>query len=123
MYRFANGARATYESAWLLPDSAPFVIDKRMSIMGSQGFVQAQDKFSNLGLCIASGFTCPDTTYWPRVDRVTGGALRNEIMYFPGCVANRERPCVITLEGSMTAMKTVLAAQESAESGEIVILD
>ncbi len=123
MYRFANGASAIYESAWLLPDAAPFVIDERMSIMGSQGFVQVQDTFPNLGLCTATGFTGPDTTYWPRVDGVTGGALKDEIMYFAGCVANGVIPSVITPEESMAAMQTVLAAQESAESGEIVILD
>ncbi|MDA0230383.1 MAG: Gfo/Idh/MocA family oxidoreductase [Proteobacteria bacterium] len=123
MYRFENGATAIYESAWLVPDAAPWLIDERMSIMGSEGFVQVQDTFPNLGVCTATGFTGPDTTYWPRVDGVTGGALRDEIMYFANCVAIGKRPSVITPEDSMAAMKTVLAAQESAESGEIVVLD
>ncbi len=123
MYRFDNGASAIYESAWLMPESAPFMIDERMSIIGSKGFVQVQDTFPNLGLCNADGFTGPDTTYWPRIGGVTGGALAEEVMYFAGCVANGITPSVITPEQSMAAMETVLAAQQSAESGEIVRLD
>ncbi len=123
MYRFDNGASAIYEGAWLMPESAPFVIDERMSIIGSKGFVQVQDTFPNLGLCNADGFTGPDTTYWPRIGGVTGGALAEEVMYFAGCVTNGITPSVITPEQSMAAMETVLAAQQSAESGEIVRLD
>ncbi|PPR22258.1 MAG: scyllo-inositol 2-dehydrogenase (NAD(+)) [Alphaproteobacteria bacterium MarineAlpha10_Bin2] len=122
MYRFENGATAIYESAWLMPDTAPWLIDERMSIIGSEGFVQVQDTFPNLGLCTATGFTGPDTTYWPRVDGVTGGALKDEIMYFAGCVADGVTPSVITPEESLAAMKAVLAAEQSAESGEIVKL-
>ncbi len=115
MYRFETGATSIYESAWLMPDTAPWLIDERMSIIGSEGFVQVQDTFTNLGLCTATGFTGPDTTYWPRVDGVTGGALKDEIMYFAGCVADGVTPSVITPEES-------LAAEQSAESGEIVKL-
>ena len=122
MYRFENGATAIYESAWLMPDTAPWLIDERMSIIGSEGFVQVRGTFTNLDLCTATGFTGPDTTYWPRVDGVTGGALKDEIMYFAGCVADGVTPSVITPEESLAAMKAVLAAEQSAESGEIVKL-
>jgi len=122
MYRFDNGASAIYESDWLMPESAPFVIDERMSIIGSKDFLQVQDTFPNFGLCNADGSTGPDTTYWPRIGGVTGGALAEEVMYFANCVAGGITPNVITPEQSMAAMETVLAAQESAESGEIVRL-
>jgi UDP-N-acetylglucosamine 3-dehydrogenase len=120
MYRFESGATAIYESAWLMPETAPFMIDERMHVIGSEGFVQVQDTFPNLGLCSPSGFTGPDTTYWPRVDGVTGGALKAEIMYFAACAANGTRPDVITPEESLAAMRAVLAAEESAKTGEIV---
>jgi UDP-N-acetylglucosamine 3-dehydrogenase len=81
-----------------------------------------QDTFPNLGLCNADGFTGPDTTYWQRIGGVTGGALGEEVMYFANCVANGITLSVITPEQSMAAMETVLAAQQSAESGEIVRL-
>jgi UDP-N-acetylglucosamine 3-dehydrogenase len=105
-----------------MPESAPFVIDERMSIIGSKGFLQVQDTFPNFSLCNADGFTGPGTTYWPRIGCVTGGALAEEVMYFANFLAGGITPNVITPEQSMAAMETVLAAQESAESGEIVRL-
>ena len=93
-----------------------------MSIIDSEGFVQVQDTFPNLGLCTATGFTGPDTTYWPRIDGVTRGALKDEIMYFAACVRGGVTPSVITPEESLAAMKAVLAAEESAKSGEIVCI-
>ena len=122
MYRFESGATAIYESAWAMPESAPFVIDERMSLIGEQGFVQIQDTFPNLGVCGPAGFTSPDTTYWPEMGGVIGGALRDEIMYFARCATAGTKPTIITPEESMEAMRTVLAAQESAETGKPVKL-
>lgn len=123
MYRFANGATAIYESAWAMPDSAPFVIDERMAIIGDDGFVHVQDTAPNLGICTKEGYAGPDTTYWPTLNGTIGGALREEMMYFHRCVAEGHAPTVITPEQSMEAMRVVLAAQESAASGSIVRLD
>jgi len=122
MYRFESGATAIYESAWTIPESAPFVIDERMSLIGDQGFVHIQDTFPNLGICSADGFTSPDTTYWPEVGGVIGGALGSEIMYFARCAMAGTKPTIITPEESMEAMRTVLAAQQSAETGKLVKL-
>ncbi len=122
MYRFDSGATAIYESAWAMPETAPFVIDERMAILGEEGFVHVQDTAPNLGVCAPDGFAGPDTTYWPALGDVTG-ALREEIMYFHRCVREGAAPTVITPEQSAEAMRTVLAAQESAESGAVVRLD
>jgi UDP-N-acetylglucosamine 3-dehydrogenase len=123
MYRFETGATAIYESAWAMPDSAPFVIDERMAIIGDAGFVHVQDTAPNLGVCTKDGYAGPDTTYWPSLNGTTGGALRDEVMYFIQCIAEGRAPTVITPEQSMEAMRTVLAAEESAASGAIVRLD
>lgn len=123
MYRFANGATATYESVWCMPETSPFVIDERMSVIGSEGFVHVQDTFPNLGIASKDGFISPDTTYWPELHGAAGGALREEFMYFARCVSEGLAPTVITPEESMAAIETVLAAERSARTGEIVRLD
>jgi predicted dehydrogenase len=51
-----------------------------------------------------------------------GGALRDENMYFARCAMAGTKPTIITPEESMEAMRTVLAAQESAETGKPVNL-
>jgi UDP-N-acetylglucosamine 3-dehydrogenase len=123
MYRFDNGASAIYESAWTMPESAPFVIDESMSIIGTDGFVHIQDTFPNLGVCSPQGFEGPDTTYWPELHGITGGALREELMYFARCVAEGRRPDIITPEEAMEAVRTILAAEQSAATGTVVRLD
>jgi UDP-N-acetylglucosamine 3-dehydrogenase len=123
MYRFDTGASATYESAWCIPDAAPFDIDERMSIIGTEGFVHVQDTFPNIGICSKDGFKSPDTTYWPELHGLTGGTLRDEWSYFARCALEGRRPDIITPEESMEAVRTVLAAEESASTGKVVVLD
>jgi UDP-N-acetylglucosamine 3-dehydrogenase len=122
MYRFDNGATATLETVWCMPDKTPFDIDERMNVIGSDGFIQVQDTFPNIGIVTKEGFRSPDTTYWPVLHGATGGALRDELSYFARCCATDTRPTVITPEESMAAVEAALAAEQSAATGEVVHL-
>ena len=122
MYRFASGASAIYEGAWNMPDTTPFELDERMSVIGTEGFVHIQDTFPSIGICTKDGFKSPDTTYWPELHGVTGGTLRDEWSYFAQCVREGTRPQVITPEEGREVVRTVLAAGESAASGRVVTL-
>ncbi len=122
MYRFDNGATATYESAWCFPETSPFDLDERMTVIGTEGFVHVQDTFPNIGICTKDGFKSPDTTYWPELHGLTAGALRDEWSYFAACIREAKRPTIITPEESMEAVRTVLAADQSARTGEVVRL-
>ena len=123
MYRFDSGASALYEGAWCMPDTSPFELDERMSVIGTEGFIHIQDTFPNIGVCSKEGFRSPDTTYWPELHGITGGALREEWSYFARCILEGTRPALITPEEAMEAVRTVLAAHESATSGVVVTLD
>ncbi|MHA1157706.1 MAG: Gfo/Idh/MocA family protein [Alphaproteobacteria bacterium] len=122
MYRFDNGATATLETVWCMPDKTPFDIDERMSVIGSQGFIHVQDTFPNIGIVTADGFRSPDTTYWPEIHGALSGALTSEFAYFAKCCINDEAPSVITPAESMAAVEAVLAAEESAATGKVVNL-
>ena len=95
MYRFDNGATATLETVWCMPEKTPFDIDERMSIIGSEGFIHIQDTFPNIGICTKDGFRSPDTTYWPQLHGATAGALREEFSYFAACCLKGEPPSII----------------------------
>ena len=123
MYRFDSGASALYEGAWCMPDTSPFELDERMSVIGTEGFIHIEDTFPNIGVCSKEGFRSPDTTYWPELHGITGGSLREEWSYFARCVFEGARPALITPEEAMEAVRTVLAAHESATSGAVVTLD
>ena len=122
MYRFDNGATATLETVWCMPEKTPFDIDERMSIIGSDGFIHVQDTFPNIGICTKDGFRSPDTTYWPQLRGMTTGALREELGYFAQCCLDDTAPTVITPEESMAALEAALAAEESAATGKVVHL-
>lgn len=122
MYRFDNGATATLETVWCMPEKTPFDIDERMSIIGADGFVHVQDTFPNIGICTKDGFRSPDTTYWPNLHGATAGALRDELAYFADCCRTGTRPAVITPAESMAAVEAALAAEESAATGRVVHL-
>ena len=122
MYRFDNGATATLETVWCMPEKTPFDIDERMSVIGSDGLIHIQDTFPNIGICTKDGFRSPDTTYWPQLHGSTAGALREELSYFAACCLKGEPPSIITPEESLAAVEAALAAEESAASGEVVRL-
>jgi len=122
MYRFDNGATATLETVWCMPEKTPFDIDERMSVIGSDGLIHIQDTFPNIGIVTKDGFSSPDTTYWPQLNGATAGALREEFAYFAACCLKDEPPTVITPEESMAAVEAALAAEESAACGEVVRL-
>ena len=120
MYRFDSGATATAESVWCMPAGAPFDIDERMEIVGTEGVIHVQDTLPNFGVSTASGWRSPDTTYWPSLHGLRSGALRDEFLYFADCVLN-DRPIeIITPEESRAAVAAVLAAEESARDGQVV---
>lgn len=135
MYRFDSGATATSESVWCMPDGSPFDIDERMQIVGTEGVIHIQDTMPNFGVSTKSGWRCPDTTYWPMLHGTAGdessspaiqnyrsGALRDEFLYFADCIQNDRRIEIITPEESKAAVVAVLAAEESAASGQVVTL-
>ena len=120
MYRFAGGATATLETVWCMPEKTPYDIDERMNITGTEGFVQIQDTFPNLGVADGNKFHSQDTTYWPMFEGARGGALKEEFSYFANCALKGVKPAIGTPEDAMAALQATLAAEESARTGKVV---
>ena len=122
MYRFDSGAVGVLEDAWCLPDTTAFHIDERMEIIGTKGSISIHDTHPNFSVCDAEGWKSPDTTYWPEIHGIRSGALRDELAYFVGCVAEDRPITVITPQESLEAVRACLAAEESARTGTVVKL-
>ena len=120
MYRFAGGATATLETVWCMPEKTPYDIDERMNITGTEGFVQIQDTFPNLGVADKNKFHSQDTTYWPMFEGARGGALKEEFSYFANCALKGVKPAIGTPEDAMAALQATLAAEESARTGKVI---
>jgi len=120
MYRFNTGAIGVCENIWFLPDTTSFQIDERMEIIGTEGSIHIHDTYPNFSVCDKDGWRSPDTTYWPMLHNLRAGALREELAYFTNCIMNGEKPSVITPVESMEAVRACLAAEKSAENGQVV---
>lgn len=117
MYRFQDDTIAVVETAWCLPRNAPFAIDARMEIIGTEGAIYIDNSGSHYTLLTSEGFRHPQSTYWPRVHGLRRGYLKEELDYFLKCVAAGETPTVITPEESRAVVHAILMAERSAREG------
>ncbi len=121
-YRFASGAIGVCENVWMLPEKTPYRIDERMEVIGTEGCLSIQENSANFSVCDAEGWRAPDTTYWPLIGDSRGGALRDELAYFAGCIRDGRKPDIVTPEEAAAAVKACLAAEESAAQGKVIRL-
>lgn len=123
MYKFDNGATGVLEDVWYLPEKTAMQIDERMEIIGTTGSIHINDTHPNLSFVDNQGWHSPDTTYWPSLHGVRSGALRAEMEYFINCILQNETPKIITPQESLAAVAACLAAEQSAETGQVVFLN
>lgn len=120
MFRFEDGAIAVIETVWCLPDNAPFAIDARLEVVGTEGAVYIDNSGSHYTLLTRDGVRFPQSTYWPRVHGLRRGYLKEELDYFLKCVAAGEKPSVITPEESRAVVHAVRMAERSARENRVI---
>jgi UDP-N-acetylglucosamine 3-dehydrogenase len=119
MYEFENGAVGVIESVWFLPDKTPYPLDARMEIIGTEGAIYI-DSGQSFAVNDKDGLRYPEVVYWPSVNGVRSGVLRDELLYFINCVISGKQPDVITPEESKSAVEVVLSAEKSTKTGEVI---
>lgn len=125
MFTFDNGMIAVLEANWFLPDNTPYTsaMDSRMEIHGSEGMIYIDLGSQGLSVNDKNGWRTPDTTWWPDKLGKTEGALGDEIRYFADWVMMGEAPQGVgDPKRARDALETVLAAEKSDETGEVVKL-
>lgn len=120
MYTFEDNTVGVIETVWHLPENTPFAIDARMEIIGTKGVIYIDCGNAGLTINDERGFHKPDTVYWPNLFGRRVGVLRNELSYFIDCINTGKMPGVITPEESRTAVAVMCAAEQSADSGDVV---
>src|SRR5439155_12600224 len=119
MFRMENSAIAVIENVWCLPDNAPFAIDARMEIVGTEGAIYIDNSGSHYTLLTRDGLKHPQTTYWPKVHGLRRGYLKEELDYFLKCIIAGKRPTAITPEESRAVVHAVLTAERSARENRV----
>lgn len=123
MFRLDNGAVGVLESVWHLPETTPYQIDARMEVLGTEGALYINCAEAGLTIHDTTSNKMPDTIYWPQLFGERFGALRAELRYFANCILAGRPPDRITPQESREALRLVLAATESARTGNCISMD
>jgi myo-inositol 2-dehydrogenase/D-chiro-inositol 1-dehydrogenase len=118
---FANGAMATIELGWVLPDGHPTGFDQRLEVNGTIGRAELVGHYAGLAVQSDERETWPDTALWPTVHGRVGGALERETNHFIDCLRTGQTP-LVTGEDGLIAVQIALAAEESARTNLPVTL-
>lgn len=120
MFRLDNQAIAVIENVWCLPENAPFAIDARMEIIGTEGAIYIDNSGSHYTLLTKDGMSYPQSTYWPKVHGLRRGYLKEELDYFLKCVSNGTKPSVITPQESRDVVHAMRMAELSARENRVI---
>ncbi|WP_157248621.1 Gfo/Idh/MocA family protein [Nonomuraea typhae] len=114
--RFSRGAVATFESAWIYPNTFPTVVDSYVTVAGEDGVIQLDRQKENIQLATARGYTYPRNMLQRVVHGVPAGAYRDAIHHFVDCARTGAEP-LISVESSRDVTAVLAAAHESARTG------
>ncbi len=120
--KYESGALGVAESCWNLPDGSPFPIDAKMEVVGTKGVIYLFEPSNPLVIDDGAKREIQETVYWPTVHGQVGGALHAELQYFIDCVVEGKKPEITTLQDSRDVIAICNAAEESARTGQVVLL-
>ncbi len=120
LFRLNDGTFAAIENNWSLPDSAPFAIDAKMEIIGSEGIINIDNSGNNYSVLTKKGISYPQSTYWPKVHGMRRGFLKEEFDYFLKCIAGGKKPEVITPRESRDVVYAMRMAEKSARENRVI---
>ncbi len=120
MLEFPGGAVATIENVWLLPDSAPHIVDSQCEVVGAKSAIYI-DATSNRTLVIndESRVRFVDILGAPVVHGKPLGFAVESIRHFADCVIEDREP-LVTGEVGLEVTRICNAIERSAETGETV---
>jgi len=117
--RFQGGGVATFEAAWIYPESHPSMPDSFMSVVGERGHLQVDRKDEAVEMSGAGGFIWPRSLLNAQVfDRWVGA--------FPSCIGSfidaieEDREPYVTARDGWRATAVLDAFHRAAESGGAV---
>lgn len=117
---FDNGALGNVESAWILPETAPWIADCRTHFICTEGWLEVDHMEPVVKVATHESYSHPG---------ILGGTVRGEpvgtvfeaVKHFVRCVQNDEKTDV-TPEDGVAVTKIACAIVESTETGEPVEL-
>ncbi|MGW6499442.1 Gfo/Idh/MocA family protein [Nonomuraea angiospora] len=117
--RFSRGAVATFESAWIYPNTFPTMVDSYVTVAGESGVIQLDRQKENIQLATEKSYSYPRNMLQRVVHGIPAGAYRDAIHHFVDCARTGAEP-LVSVESSRHVTAVLAAAHESARTGRPV---
>jgi len=114
--RFTSGAIATFESAWIYPNTFPSMVDSFVEILGSEGHIHMDRKYESIEVSTANSFTYPKGFLNCEIFGRVRGAFPFCLEDFLYAILEDHPPRVTVLDGRQVTA-TLEAIHKSLESG------
>ncbi len=123
MVTMDDGSTITAGSGWVLPLGYPQYSQSWIEIIGTEGSLTVDDTHKEIRLnSVKNGIEYPLSSMpGEQVDHVFAGAMEDETKHFLHAVCNNQ-PLLVTAEEARLVMEVTIAADISAESGDVVSL-
>jgi predicted dehydrogenase len=115
--KFESGAFATFESAWIYPNTFPTIVDSFVEVVGTKGHLHFDRKRESIEMSTPQQFTYPKTFLTHEIFGKLRGAFVECLSDFIDSIVNNSEPKVTAFDGrQVTAVLD--AVSRSLESGQ-----
>jgi predicted dehydrogenase len=119
--RFDSGAFATFESAWIYPNTFPTIVDSFVEVIGTQGHLHFDRKRESIEMSTPEQFSYPKTFLTNEIFGKLRGAFVECLSDFVDSIVNDSEPRVTAYDGrQVTAVLD--AVSRSLESGRTEVV-
>jgi len=115
--KFESGAFATFESAWVYPDSFPTIVDSFVEVLGASGHLHFDRKRESIEMSTEGRFTYPKTFLTHEVFGKLRGAFVECLSDFLDAIVQDTEPRVTAFDGRQVTA-ALDAISRSLESGQ-----
>lgn len=116
---YSRGATATFESAWIYPETFPTMVDSYVTLACEDGVVQLDRQKENVVLATPQAYSYPRNLLQRVQHGIPAGAYRDAIRHFVDCCLTGAQP-LVSVESSRDVTAVLEAAHESIRTRQPV---
>ncbi|MGC4936521.1 Gfo/Idh/MocA family protein [Kribbella sp. DT2] len=109
---YSRGAVATFESAWIYPNTFPTMVDSYVSVVAENGVVQLDRQKESVVVAREDGYSYPRNMLQRVMHGIPAGAYADAIAHWITCCRTGAQP-LITIESSRNVTAVLEAAHTS----------
>ncbi|MBA3231261.1 MAG: Gfo/Idh/MocA family oxidoreductase [Acidobacteria bacterium] len=122
LVKFEGGITATFEAAWIYPNTFPTLTDSFVEVIGTEGHLHFDRKRESVEMSTARQFTYPKTFLLAEVFGRTRGAVVECLSDFVSAIREDREPQVTALDGRQVSA-VLDAVSRSLDTGRPAAVD